>query len=153
MVPAMTFPSTVICFTPFSLPSGFFTTMWYSPPRNSVGSSDEWKLVRTQVVDDVVHRNLQMFEETYLAAWLVIEWYLLGEDGEVSRLLDVGYGSEDEPARVVVETATDIIVASFGERLILVIAAAVWELGTGDVDDAPLSKKLAERDMQKVIIH
>lgn len=77
-----------------------------------------------------------MFEETYLAAWLVIEWYLLGEDGEVSRLLDVGYGSEDEPARVVVETATDIIVASFGERLILVIAATVWELGTGDVDDA-----------------
>lgn len=153
MVPAMTFPSTVICFTPFSFPSGFFTTMWYSPPRNSVGSSDEWKLVRTQVVDDVVHRNLQMFEETYLAAWLVIEWYLFGEDGEVSRLLDVGYGSEDEPARVVVETATDIIVASFGERLILVIAATVWELGTGDVDDAPLSKKLAERDMQKVIIH
>ena len=153
MVPAMTFPSTVICFTPFSFPSGFFTTMWYSPPRNSVGSSDERKLVRTQVVDDVVHRNLQMFEETYLAAWLVIEWYLLGEDGEVSRLLDVGYGSEDEPARVVVETATDIIVASFGERLILVIAATVRELGTGDADDAPLSKKLAERDMQKVIIH
>jgi hypothetical protein len=92
--------------------------------------------MRTQVVDNMVHRNLQVFEETYLAAWLVIEWYLLGEDGEISRLLDIGYGSEDEPARVVVETATDIVVATLGEWLILVIAAAVWELSAGDVDDA-----------------
>ena len=101
-----------------------------------VGSADEWKLMRTQVVDNMVHRNLQVFEETHLAAWLVVEWYLLGEDGEISRLLDVGYGSENEPARVIVETATDIVVATLGEWLILVIAAAVWELGAGDVDDA-----------------
>ena len=92
--------------------------------------------MRTQVVDNMVHRNLQVFEETHLAAWLVIEWYLLGEDGEVARLLDVGYGSENEPARVIVETATDIVVATFGEWLVLVIAAAVRELGAGDVDDA-----------------
>ena len=34
MVPLMSLPSTVMRLTPFSLPSGFFITMWYSPPRN-----------------------------------------------------------------------------------------------------------------------
>ena len=92
--------------------------------------------MRTQVVDNMVHRNLQMFKETHLAAWLVVERHLLGEDGEVARFLDVCHGSEDEPAWVVVETATDVVVATLGEWLILVIAATVWELGAGDIDDA-----------------
>ena len=128
----------------------------------------------------MVHRNLEVLEEACFCAWLVVERHLLSEDREVARLLDIGYGTEDEPARVVVETATDIVVAAFGERLILVVAAAVRELGAGDIDDAlagtgrylmnetyevlvgiaeamprpmPLSKKLAERDIQKVIMH
>ena len=42
-----------------------------------VSSSDEWQLVRTEIIDDVIHRNLQMFEETYLATRLVVERYLL----------------------------------------------------------------------------
>ena len=101
-----------------------------------VGTSDEWQLVRTEVVDDMVHRNLQVLEETYLAARLVVERHLLGEDGEVARLLYVSHGSEDEPAWIIVESATDVVVAALGEWLILMIAAAVWELGAGNVDDA-----------------
>ena len=84
----------------------------------------------------MVHRNLQVLEETYLAARLVVERHLLGEDGEVARLLDVSHGSEDEPAWIIVESATDVVVAALGEWLILMIAAAVWELGAGNVDDA-----------------
>ena len=77
-----------------------------------------------------------MLEEAYFCAWLVVERHLLGEDREVARFLDVCYGTEDEPARVVVETATDIVVAALGEWLVLVIAATVRELGAGDIDDA-----------------
>ena len=92
--------------------------------------------MRTQVVDNMVHRNLEVFEEAYFCAWLVVERHLFSEDREVARLLDIGYGTEDEPAWVVVETATYVVVAALGERLVLVIATAVRELGAGDVDDA-----------------
>ena len=84
----------------------------------------------------MVHRNLEVLEEAYFCARLVIERHLLSEDREVARLLNIGYGTEDEPAWVVVETAADIVVAALGEWLVLVIAAAVRELGAGDIDDA-----------------
>ena len=77
-----------------------------------------------------------MLEECNLRAWLVVEWYHLIEDREVACLLDICYSTEDEPAWVVVESTTDIIVAAFGEWLILVIASSIGELGRGDIDDA-----------------
>jgi hypothetical protein len=76
-----------------------------------------------------------MLEECNLRAWLVVEWYHLIEDREVACLLDIGHSTEDEPAWVIVESATDIVVASFGERLILVVASSVGELCRGDIDN------------------
>ena len=84
--------------------------------------------MRTEVVDDVVHRNLQVLEERDLSAGLVVEGHHLVEDGEVARLLDISHRTEDEPAGVVVETTANVVVATLGQGLILVIAAAVGEL-------------------------
>ena len=101
-----------------------------------VCTSDERQHVRTEVVDDVIHRDLQVLEEGDLRTGLVVEGHHLVEDREVARLLDIGHGAEDEPAGVVVEAAADIIVAALGEGLVLVVTATVGELRGSDVDDA-----------------
>ena len=111
---------------------------------------------------------------------LVVEGDGLIQDTEVSRFLDVCHRTEDKPHGVVVEAAADVVVAAFGQRLVLVVASSVGELGRSYVDDSfagsfrylmheahevlvgvaethstpmPLSKKEAERDMLKVIMH
>ena len=101
-----------------------------------VGTADERQPVRTKILDNVIERHAQMLEERYLCSWLVVEGHHLIEDGEVARLLDVGNCAEDEPARVVVETTANVVVAAFRERLVLVIASAVGELCRSNVDDA-----------------
>ena len=92
--------------------------------------------MRTEVVDDVVHRNLEVLEEGNFRAGLIVEWHHLVENREVARFLDICHGAEDEPAGVVVESATDVVVAALGKWLILVVAAAIGELCRGDIDDA-----------------
>ena len=101
-----------------------------------VGTANERQGVWAEVLDDVVHGHLQVLEERHLGAGLVVEGNHLVKDREVARLLDIRHGAEDEPAGVVVESAADVIVAALGQRLVLVVAAAVGELCRGDVDDA-----------------
>ena len=50
--------------------------------------------------------------------------------------LEVSGDAEDQPVRIVVEIAADVIVAALGERLILVIRAAGLELRGRQVEDA-----------------
>ena len=66
---------------------------------------------------------------------VVVERHLLVEDREVAGLLEVRGDAEDEPERIVVEAAADVVVAALGERLVLVVGAAVGELRRGDVED------------------
>ena len=84
----------------------------------------------------MIERHAQVLHQCYLTAGLVVEGYHLVENGEVACLLDICHRSEDEPAGVVVEASADVVVAALGERLVLVVATAVGELGGGDVDDA-----------------
>ena len=84
----------------------------------------------------MVEGYAQMFEERYLTAGLVVEGYGLVEDGEVARFLDVCHRTEDKPAGVIVETTADVVVATLGEGLVLVVAATVGELRRGNIDDA-----------------
>ena len=84
----------------------------------------------------MIHRDLQVLEECDLRTRLVVEGHHLVEDREVACFLDIGHGTEDEPAGIVVESTADVVVAALGEGLILVIAAAIGELGRGDIDDA-----------------
>ena len=76
-----------------------------------------------------------MLEEGLLATRLVVEGNRFGKDGEISCFLEISGCTEDEPARVVVESATNVVVSTLGERLILMIATTVGELCRGDVDD------------------
>ena len=92
--------------------------------------------MRTQVLDDVVERDAQVFEQRHLGARFVIPWHGFVKDGEVASLFDIGHRTENEPHRVVVEATADIVVTPFGERLILMVASTVGELCRGDVDDA-----------------
>ena len=59
----------------------------------------------------------------------------LVEDRQVAGLLDVGRDREHQPRRVVVEPGADVVIAALGERLVLVVRAAVGELRGGDVED------------------
>lgn len=57
----------------------------------------------------------------------------LVQNGPVARLAEVGVRSGNEPQRVVVKAAAYSQVALPGQGLVLVIGAAVGELGGGDV--------------------
>ena len=59
----------------------------------------------------------------------------LVEDRAIAGLLDVGRHGEHEPRRVVVEPGADVVIAALGERLVLVVGAAVGQLRRGDVED------------------
>ncbi len=58
------------------------------------------------------------------------------QEGPVTGLLEVAGHAQDQPERVVVETATDIRVAALGQGLVLVPGAAVLELRGGHVEEA-----------------
>lgn len=58
------------------------------------------------------------------------------QNGPVARLAEVGVRSGNEPQRVVVKAAAHSQVALLGQGLVLVIGAAVGELGGGNVQDA-----------------
>ena len=97
--------------------------------------------MRTEVLDDVVHRDLEVLEEGDLRTWLVVEGYHLVEDGEVACLLDIGHRTKDEPAGVIIETTTNVVVTTLGEGLVLVIATTIGELRRCDIDDALTSAR------------
>ena len=77
-----------------------------------------------------------MLQERHLRTRLVVEWNRLVENGEVSGLLEICHRAENQPHRVVVEASSDVVVAPFAERLVLMVATAVRELRGSDVDDA-----------------
>ena len=85
--------------------------------------------MRTEIVQNVVERNGKMMHQSLLASRLVVERHHLIQDAEVTCLAQIGHGSEDEPERVVIESASDIIVAPLCQRLVLMVAATVRELG------------------------
>ena len=91
--------------------------------------------MRAEIVDDVVERYLEMFQHGLCNGHIVVVGHHLVQNAPVAGLLDVCGNGENEPQRVVGEVAADVSVALFGEGLVLVIAAAVRELGGSDVDD------------------
>ena len=91
--------------------------------------------MRTEIVDHMVEGYTQMLHQRNLGTWLVVERHRLVQYSEISCLLYICHGSENEPHRIVIETAADVVVAALGQRLVLVVAAAVRELGGGYVYD------------------
>ena len=77
----------------------------------------------------------QVVVERRLRAVLVVPRHGDVEDRQVAGLLEVGRDPQDEPRGVVVEPGADVVVAALRERLVLVIGAAIGQLGRGDVQD------------------
>ena len=67
---------------------------------------------------------------------VVVKIDALVQNAPVAGLAQIGVRPGDQPQRIVVEAAAHGEVALFRQRLILVIGAAVRELGRGDVEDA-----------------
>ena len=77
-----------------------------------------------------------MLHKRHFRTGLVVERNGLFKNAEVSGFLYICDSTEDEPHRVIVETASDVVVSPLCKRLVLVIAASVRELGGSDVDDS-----------------
>ena len=99
-----------------------------------VGAAYERESVRPQVVQDVVERYPEVLQQADFGPGTVVEGDRFVEYAEVAGLLDVCDGAEDEPERVVVESAAYVVVAALGERLVLVVAPSVGELRRCYVD-------------------
>ncbi len=92
--------------------------------------------MRPKAIERVLETALQVFVERLLGARLIVVGNGLVEDAPIARFLDIGGDADDQPVRIVVEVAADVVVAALGERLILVIGAAGWQLRRGEVEDA-----------------
>ena len=79
-----------------------------------------------------------MLHEGLRERFIVIKRHRFIQNRDVAGLTDISADCRDEPERIVVKAAADIGVAFLGERLVLMIGAAVRELGRIDIDD-PLS--------------
>ncbi len=101
-----------------------------------VGVTDEGQAVGPAPVERVLQGALEMLIQRRLRAGLIVVGYGRVEDVPVARLLDVSRHRQHQPQRIVVEAAANRVIAPLGERLVLVIGAAVGQLGRGDVENA-----------------
>ena len=108
-----------------------------------VGTADQRQPVRTQMLHRVVEAAAEMLHERLRKREVAVKRHGFLQNGVVPRLTDVGVGSGNQPKRIVVEAAADRHVAFFGQRLILMVGAAVRELRGGDVQDS-LSRSLRD---------
>ena len=80
----------------------------------------------------MIHRIMeaaaQMFHQRLRLALVVVKRHAFTQDAQISRLLDICRHAENQPERVVVEARTHVEIAALGQRLILMIGAAVREL-------------------------
>src|SRR4051812_16861833 len=84
--------------------------------------------MRTKPVERVSKTSLQVLVERCLRSFLVIVRNELIENAPVARLFDVCGNTNDQPMWIIVKSAADIVVSPFGERLVLVVRAAGWQL-------------------------
>ena len=77
-----------------------------------------------------------MFVKRGFGARLIVERYWLIQDGPVAGFFEISRHAQHQPQRIVVEVAADGIIAALGQRLVLVIGAAVFELRGGNIQNA-----------------
>ena len=70
-----------------------------------------------------------MLQKRDLGAGLVVKRNRFIENGKIPGLLQVGNSSENQPERIIIEAASDVVVTALCQRLVLVVAATVRELG------------------------
>ncbi len=118
-----------------------------------VGATDERQSMRPQAVYRVLEAALQVLVERLLGAWFIVVGNRFVEDAPIARFLDIGGHADDQPVRIVVEVAANVIVPALGERLILMIGAAGWQLRRGEVEDTfPRARWHHVHEAQQVLV-
>jgi hypothetical protein len=79
----------------------------------------------------------------FLRAGLVIVRNGFIQNAPIACLFKIRCHSQHQPERVIVEIRADIVVAAFGQRLVLMIRTAVRELRRGEVQN-PLAGAFGE---------
>ena len=100
-----------------------------------VGPADQRQTVGPQMRAGITEAAAQVLEQGPGQRRIVVKVHALIENAPVARLTQIGVNAGDQPQRIVVEAAAHGEVALFGQGLILVIGAAVGELGGGDVQN------------------
>ena len=76
-----------------------------------------------------------MFHQRSRVICIIIECTRFLKDRKISCLAQISSCSSNQPQRIIVESASDIHVASLGERLILVVSASVRKLRGCNIQD------------------
>ena len=100
-----------------------------------VGTADQRQAVRAQMRPGIVEAAAQMLQQRLCQRRIVVKVHRLVEDAPVAGLPQIGVRAGDEPERIVVEAAAHGQIALFGQRLVLVIGAAVGKLRRRNVQD------------------
>ena len=101
-----------------------------------VGTPDERQVVGAQAVERVLDRALKVLVQWLLGTGLVVVRDELVENARVSGFLEVRRHAQDQPGRVVVEAGSNLVIATLGQWLVLVVCAARWKLCRGDVQNS-----------------
>ena len=87
----------------------------------------------TKVFYHMIERHLQMLHQSHLTARLIVEGHRGIKNRHISGFLYVSSCAENQPHRIIIESSSDIVVTTSGERLILMIASSVGKLSGGYV--------------------
>ena len=101
-----------------------------------VCAADQRQTVRPLVGAQIAKAAAQMLEQRLCKAVVVVKINRFVQNRVVARLAQVGVHGGDQPQRVIVEAGADVHVAFFRQRLVLVVGAAIGELGGGNVQNA-----------------
>ncbi len=118
-----------------------------------IGTTDQRQPMRTQPVQRVLERTLQMPIKGILAAGTVVVHHLFSENAPIARFLDVSGHSQHQPQRIIVEPGSNIVVAAFGQRLVLMIRPARLQL-CGCQIEKPFARPLRDEmdEPQQILI-
>ena len=100
-----------------------------------VRAADQRQSVRAEVLHRIMEAAAQVLHQRLGLALVVVKRHLLRENPDIARLLDVGRHAENQPERIVVEAGTHVEIAALGQRLILMIGAAIRELRRRDIQN------------------
>ena len=101
-----------------------------------VGAANQRQTMRTLVGAQIAKAAAQMLKQRLCKAVVVIKVHRFVQNRVVARLAQIGVHGSNQPQRVIVEAGADVHVALFRQRLVLVVGAAIGELGGGNVENA-----------------
>ena len=92
--------------------------------------------MRALVGAQIAKAAAQMLEQRLSKAVIVVKVNRFVQNGVVTRFAQIGVHGGNQPQRVIVKAGADVHIALFRQRLVLVVGAAIGELGSRNVQNA-----------------